>query len=76
MTMNVQTRIPPALRPRAIERLLQLSSSEKLEPYRTHRLTQSGASVEVWITATTLLDEQGLVYAVSTTERFDIGTTP
>jgi two-component system CheB/CheR fusion protein len=56
--------------------LLQLSSSEKLEPYRTHRLTQSGASVEVWITATTLLDEQGLVYAVSTTERFDIGTTP
>jgi two-component system CheB/CheR fusion protein len=74
--MNVQTRIPPALRARAIEHLLQLSSSETLEPYCTQRLTQSGASVEVWITATALLDKQGLMYAVSTTERLKTGTTP
>ncbi len=74
LTMNVQTRIPPALRPRAIERLLQLSHSETLEPYCTQRLTQSGASVEVWITATALLDKQGLMYAVSTTERLNIAT--
>jgi two-component system CheB/CheR fusion protein len=76
LTMNVQTRIPPALRARAIEHLLQLSSSEKLEPYCTQRLTESGASVEVWITATALLDKQGQMYGVSTTERLKVAMTP
>jgi two-component system CheB/CheR fusion protein len=76
LAMNVQMRIPPALRPQAIDRLLLLSSSEVLEPYCTQRLTESGASVEVWITATALLDGQGLMYGVSTTERLKIGAEP
>ena len=76
LTMNVQKRIPPALRARAIEHLLQISSSEKLEPYCTQRLTESGASVEVWITATALLDKQGQMYGVSTTERLKVAMTP
>ena len=76
LAMNVQVRIPPALRPQAIDRLLLLSSAEVLEPFCTQRLTESGASVEVWITATALLDEQGLMYGVSTTERLKIGAEP
>jgi two-component system CheB/CheR fusion protein len=76
LAMNVQMRTPPELRPRAIDRLLQLSSSEVLEPYCTQRLTESGASVDVWITATALVDEQGLMYGVSTTERLKTAAEP
>jgi two-component system CheB/CheR fusion protein len=49
--------------------LQQLSRAEVLAPYRTQRLKRDGSMLEVWITATALLDEQGLQYAVATTER-------
>jgi two-component system CheB/CheR fusion protein len=49
--------------------MLQLSRSAVLEPYRTQRISQSGASMDVWITSTALMDEDGQMYAISTTER-------
>ena len=69
LAMNVQTRIPQALRQEETNRMLQLSRSAVLEPYRTQRISQSGASMDVWITSTALMDEHGQMYAISTTER-------
>jgi two-component system CheB/CheR fusion protein len=69
LAMNVQTRIPQALRQEETNRMLQLSRSAVLEPYRTQRISQSGASMDVWITSTALMDEDGQMYAISTTER-------
>jgi two-component system CheB/CheR fusion protein len=69
LAMNVQQRIPPALRKEALAQLQQLSRAEVLAPYLTQRLTRNGSMLEVWITATALLDENGLQYAVATTER-------
>jgi two-component system, chemotaxis family, CheB/CheR fusion protein len=47
----------------------QLSQSEILEPFRTQLITKSGAVVEVWMTATALLNAAGKMYAIATTER-------
>ena len=69
LEMNVRDQIPPALREAAMERVHQLSQSEILEPFRTQRITQNGTVVEVWMTATALLNEAGKMYAIATTER-------
>ena len=69
LIMNIHDRIPPALREEALAKVHQLSQAEILEPYRTQRITKSGAVVEVWMTATALLNEAGQMYAIATTER-------
>ena len=69
LEMNVRDRIPKKLREGALARVHQLSLSEILEPYRTQRITKDGAVVDVWITATALLDKAGQMYAIATTER-------
>jgi len=47
----------------------QLGRSSVLEPYRTQRLAKDGRIVEIWLTATALVNEAGEVYAIATTER-------
>jgi two-component system CheB/CheR fusion protein len=69
LLMNVRDRIPPGLQEAAVAKLFQLSQAEVLAPYRTQRLTKSGAVTEVWMTATALLNEAGQIYAIATTER-------
>ncbi len=69
LRMNARDRTPEALREQALTEARELSRAEVLEPYRTERLTQSGAVVEVWVTATALVDEAGNMYAIATTER-------
>jgi two-component system CheB/CheR fusion protein len=69
LAMNVRDRIPLELREGALDTLAKLSHAKILEPYRTRRLTKSGATVEVSIISTALLDEAGKIYAIATTER-------
>ena len=40
-----------------------------MEPYRTQRIAKDGTVVEVWLTATALVNEAGQKYAIATTER-------
>jgi two-component system CheB/CheR fusion protein len=74
--MNVRERIPAALHDGALAKVQQLSQAETLEPYRTQRLAQSGAVLEVTLTSTALVNEAGQVYAIATTERATGSTTP
>jgi two-component system, chemotaxis family, CheB/CheR fusion protein len=69
LLMNARDRIPEGLRDEASARIVQLTHSETLEPYRTQRITKAGAVVEVSITSTALVDETGRTYAIATTER-------
>jgi two-component system CheB/CheR fusion protein len=69
LLMNVRDRIPTGLQEDAVAKLLQLSRTEILAPYRTQRITKNGAVVEVWMTATALVNQAGQVYAIATTER-------
>jgi two-component system CheB/CheR fusion protein len=69
LLMNVQDRIPAALRENALDKLQQLGRGDTLMPYSTQRLTRTGATLAVQITATALINEAGQVYAIATTER-------
>jgi two-component system CheB/CheR fusion protein len=69
LLMNVCDRIPQELREAALSKVHQLSLAEILEPYRTQRMTKEGVIVEVWMTATALVNEAGQMYAIATTER-------
>jgi two-component system CheB/CheR fusion protein len=71
LALNVRDRIPQQQREAALTKLYQLSMDEKLEPYRTQRLTKDGASVEVSIISSALINEAGQLYAIATTERTD-----
>ena len=69
LMMNAADRIPEHLRADALIKLQELSQAEILQPYRTQRLHKSGEVVEVSITSTALIKENGEIYAISTCER-------
>ena len=69
LQMQVKDRIPVALREEALARVHQLSQAEILQPYRTQRISKGGAVLEVFLTATALVNKVGQMYAIATTER-------
>jgi two-component system CheB/CheR fusion protein len=69
LRLNVRELMPEGLRKADVKRMQQLSKKDVLEPYRTQRITRDGTTVEVWLTATALVNETGQVYAIATTER-------
>jgi len=69
LKLNIRDLIPESLRQEALGVVKRLGRADVLEPYRTQRLTKGGRILEVWLTATALLNEAGQVYAIATTER-------
>jgi len=68
LQMNVRARIPHALQEKALAEVLQLSDAQFLAPFQTQRLTKDGRVLDVLLTATALLDENGQMDAIATTE--------
>jgi two-component system CheB/CheR fusion protein len=69
LTMKRSDLIVPEFRAQALDKLLQLSKAQILQPYSTPRLTKSGAVITVSTVATPLKNETGEVYAIANTER-------
>ncbi len=69
LRMNVSQRMPEGLKESALLRSQQLSLVEAMEPYETQRLAKDGSAIDVSVTATALVDDAGLMYALATTER-------
>ena len=69
LAMNVRERIPQELRKDAIDMLHHLSQAQIIAPYRTQRLVKDGTSIAVSIISTALVNEDGNIYAIATTER-------
>jgi two-component system, chemotaxis family, CheB/CheR fusion protein len=69
LAMNVRELIPEARREAELAKVRELSRAEVLEPYATQRLTKNGALLDVRMTATALLGDTGVMYAIATTER-------
>jgi len=67
--MKNRDRIPEPFREKAEADIRQLCLSEALEPCHTQRLTRDGRIVDVWLTASVLMNKAGQVYAIATTER-------
>ena len=75
LDMNVRSRIPEGEAEKELAMLKKIALGNTIEPHKTQRLTRDGNSVDVWLTASALIDEAGRVYAISTTER-KIGWRP
>jgi len=69
LTMNVRDRIPVGLRNEALAKVDQLSRARILEPYLTQRIAKDGTVREVSMVSTALLNKDGQVYGIATTER-------
>ncbi len=69
LALNVLDRTPEALRADELARVQRLAQAETLDAYRTTRLTRSGAVVQVSIVSTALMDGNGRIYGIATTER-------
>jgi two-component system CheB/CheR fusion protein len=69
LKMNIRSLIPENRREGELDTVKRLSRSEVLEPYHTQRLKKDGQIVDIWLTASSLVNEVGEVYAISTTER-------
>jgi two-component system CheB/CheR fusion protein len=61
--------MPEGLRENELKRIPQLTRNIVLEQYRTQRIAKDGNVLDVWLTATALVNEDGQVYAIATTER-------
>jgi two-component system CheB/CheR fusion protein len=69
LKMNISNLVPESRRKEELAVLRRLSRAEVLRPYRTQRLSKDGRIVEVCLTVTSLVNEAGEVYAISTIER-------
>jgi two-component system CheB/CheR fusion protein len=69
LQMNVRQRIVAPEKEVELLKITQLSQAMVLDPYKAQRLTKEGKSVNVWIIATALVDDQGVMYGICTTER-------
>lgn len=69
LQLNIRELIPVSLQEEALERVQQLIRKDILETYHTERIAKDGTIVDVWLTATAVVNEAGQVYAIATTER-------
>jgi two-component system CheB/CheR fusion protein len=74
LKIKVSDRIPANLQSDCLDILTKLARNEILVPYQSERLSKNGDIISVWITATSLINEEGKVYAIATTERGNIKT--
>jgi two-component system, chemotaxis family, CheB/CheR fusion protein len=69
LTMNAGNRIPENRSSQEMAIAQRLCRADVIEPYRTQRLAKDGSILDVWLTATALVNETGQVHAIATTER-------
>ena len=69
LAMNIRDMIPENQREESLAIVRRLAQSEVLEPYHALRVAKDGRIVDVWLTATALVNEFGKIYAIATTER-------
>jgi two-component system CheB/CheR fusion protein len=69
LSLNVHQRIPKMQQKDALSKLKQLSNDDEIEPYRTQRLTKAGLTLDIWMTATALLNESGELFGIATMEQ-------
>jgi len=69
LAMNIREVVPESQRKGALAQVRSLVRKEKLGPLQMQRITRDGRVVDVWLTATVLVNETGEPYAIATTER-------
>jgi len=69
LAMNIRDLVPDDLKDDELKLVHALADGERIASFETRRVTKEGQILDVWLTATQLVDEVGKVTAVATTER-------
>jgi two-component system, chemotaxis family, CheB/CheR fusion protein len=69
LALSATDRVPEDRRAECASIPRRLQADEVLDPLRTQRLTRDGRVLDVWLTLTKLVDENGAMTAMATTER-------
>lgn len=69
LSLNVRDCVPEPLQKDFFASVFTQSREVTPQPLRTKRLTKDGCIIDVWVTVSTLVNESGQTYAISTTER-------
>jgi len=69
LAMNIHNLIPKQRQAEELAIIQTLSQPVVLDPYHTERVAKDGRRLAVCLTATALLNEAGVLYAIATTER-------
>jgi PAS domain S-box-containing protein len=69
LDMSICRIVPDEKRQEALELIEQVKAGKPIESVETKRLTGDGRILDVWLTVTKLLDEDGNIVALATTER-------
>ena len=73
LQMKVADRVPESERAEELAKLTRLAGGEIVPAYQTARLTKDGAIVEVEVIASPLINAEGQLYAIATTEHLRQG---
>jgi two-component system CheB/CheR fusion protein len=69
LAMNFRDLVPRHQREKDWARVLKISQSDKIEPVKAQRLTRDGRVMDVWLTISVLVNQDGRAYAISSIER-------
>jgi two-component system, chemotaxis family, CheB/CheR fusion protein len=69
LALSTSSLVPDAQQLDELAMIQRLSQAESPEPHRAQRRTKGGRTIDVWVTATALVNEFGTTYAIVTTER-------
>jgi len=67
--MNITDIVTEEKRRETVEFIERIKSSDSVESFETNRLTKDGRVLNVWLTVTRTVDDNGKVVAIATTER-------
>ncbi|MBW1678339.1 MAG: PAS domain S-box protein [Deltaproteobacteria bacterium] len=69
LKMNIRNIVPESNKKEALAFVDRISKGQRVDSFETQRLTKDRRVLDVWLTATALMDEAGKPIAVATTER-------
>ncbi|RJP79459.1 MAG: PAS domain S-box protein [Desulfobacteraceae bacterium] len=69
LKMNIRDMLPKNQRTKEFNTLQKLGQSHTLAPYSTRRVSKDGILIKIILTASALMDGNGKLYAIATTER-------
>lgn len=67
--MNIFSIVPDGKKPEALAFVEAIKEGKELSSFETQRITKDGRILDVWLTVTKLVDDNGKIRAIATTER-------
>jgi len=69
LAMNIRDIVPEEKGDESLSFIKRLAAEDLIAPFQTQRVCKDGRILDIWLTATKLVNQSGQPYAIATTER-------